>query len=234
MTAQKRNKSIYTGVAILLVGLIWLLRKMGLELPYWLLSWEMLLIAIGAIIGIDTKFKNPTSYILMAIGSVFLIDDVFGIPFRVMDYFWPLLVITVGLVIIFQSRIRAKRVAFNGGGGDSAKGDKLDTISVFNGVKRSVLSKDFQGGEVVTIFGGTELNLMQADFTGHRHLEVTVLFGGAKLIIPRNWEVRPEVTTIFGGVDDKRLSAVEIITEDDKILTITGTVVFGGLDIVNY
>ncbi len=230
MTAQKRNKSIYTGVVILLIGVVWLLRRAGLELPYWLFSWEMLLIAIGAVIGIDTKFKNPTSYILMIIGGVFLIDDVFGIPFRVMDYFWPLLVITVGLIIIFQSRIRAKRININAGG----SGDKLDSVSVFNGVKRNITSKSFQGGEVVTIFGGTELNLMQADISGHSHLEVTVLFGGAKLIIPRNWEVRPEVTTIFGGVDDKRLSAVEIVTEDDKILTITGTVVFGGLDIVNY
>lgn len=231
MTAQKRNKSIYTGVAILIVGLIWLLRKMGVDLPYWLLSWETLLIGIGLIIGIDTQFKNPTSYILMTIGGVFLIDDIFGIPFRVMDYFWPLLVIAVGLTIIFQSRLRNKRMQFGTSSGD---GDKLDTISVFNGIKRSVSSKDFQGGEIVTIFGGTELNLTQADFVGNINLEVTVLFGGAKLIIPRNWELRPEVTTIFGGVDDKRVQAVEIVTEDDKILTITGTVVFGGLDIVNY
>ncbi len=232
MTAQKRNKSIYTGIAILIVGLIWMLRKMGVYMPYWLLSWETLLIGIGLFIGLDSKFKNPTSYILMTIGGVFLIDDIFGIPFRVMDYFWPLLVIIIGLVIIFQSRLRSKRMEFNSSG--PKDGAKLDSVSVFNGVKRQVNSKTFEGGEVVTIFGGTELNLMNADFVGHANLEITVLFGGAKLILPRNWEVRPEVTTIFGGVDDKRSSAIEIVTEDDKVLHITGTVVFGGLDIVNY
>jgi len=232
MTTQSKNKSVYTGVVILIIGLVWLLRRMGVYLPYWVFSWETLLIAIGLIIGIDNKFRNPASYILIAIGSVFLIDDIFAINFNIFQYFWPLLVIGVGLTIIFQARFRGSRIAksFQNVPGS---GEQLDITSVFNGVKRNVDSKSFLGGEIVTIFGGTEINLMQADFEGTINLDSTVVFGGLKLIVPKNWEIRTEVTSIFGGVDDKRQSAVNVLP-DDKVLVITGTVLFGGLDIVNY
>jgi predicted membrane protein len=230
MTAHSKNKSVYTGIVILVIGLIWLLRRMGVYLPYWIFSWETLLIAIGLIIGIDNKFRNPASYILIAIGSVFLINDIFQIEFNVFQYFWPLLVMGVGLTIIFQSRFRKSRAVI---GSDSNHGEQLDITSVFNGVKRNVNSKSFNGGDVVTIFGGAEINLMQADFEGQIQIDATVVFGGLKLIVPKNWEVRTEATSIFGGIDDKRQSAVNVLP-DEKVLIISGTVLFGGLDIVNY
>jgi predicted membrane protein len=230
MTAQSKNKSVYTGIVILVIGVIWLLRRMGVYLPYWIFSWETLLIAIGLIIGIDNKFRKPASYILIAVGSVFLINDIFQIEFNIFQYFWPLLVIGVGLTIIFQSRFRKSRLLF---GSNADNGEQLDITSVFNGVKRNVNSKSFNGGDIVTIFGGAEINLMQSDFAGQIQIDATVVFGGLKLIVPKNWEVRTEATSIFGGIDDKRQSAVNVLP-DDKVLIISGTVLFGGLDIVNY
>ncbi|MBM3416907.1 MAG: hypothetical protein FJY20_10820 [Bacteroidetes bacterium] len=52
-----------------------------------------------------------------------------------------------------------------------------------------MLSKDFKGGDIVNIFGGTEFNLSQADIKGRVTLEVTTIFGGTKLIVPSHWEV---------------------------------------------
>ncbi|WP_421754861.1 LiaF transmembrane domain-containing protein [Croceimicrobium sp.] len=229
MSRHNRNKSIYVGVAILVIGVIMFLRKMNIYIPEWIWSFEMLLIGIGVAVGIDNKFRNPSSYILIGLGGLLLLDDIFYFDFNIWYYFWPLLVISIGLIIIFQSRFRAAKVDnFSGN-----EADKLDSVAIFNGVKRSINSKSFAGGEVVTIFGGTELNLMNADFEGTANLEMTVLFGGAKLFVPKNWEVRPEVTSIFGGVDDKRHSAIEVMP-DNKVLYLTGTVVFGGLEIVNY
>lgn len=229
MSRHNRNKSIYVGVAILVIGVIMFLRKMNIYIPEWIWSFEMLLIGIGVAVGIDNKFRNPSSYILIGLGGLLLLDDIFYFDFNIWYYFWPLLVISIGLIIIFQSRFRAAKVDnFSGN-----EADKLDSVAIFNGVKRSVNSKSFAGGEVVTIFGGTELNLMNADFEGTANLEMTVLFGGAKLFVPKNWEVRPEVTSIFGGVDDKRHSAIEVMP-DNKVLYLSGTVVFGGLEIVNY
>lgn len=225
----RSKKAIITGSVILLVGIIWLLRKAGVYIPHYLLGWEMILILIGLAIGVDNKFRNPASYVLIAIGGVFLIDDVFAIPFHVMEYFWPLLVIFIGLMVL----IRPNRKS--GVEGAKAEGpfDKLDLVSIFNGTKRNVQTKQFRGGETVTIFGGTELNLLQADMQQPVVLETTTIFGGTKLIVPRDWEVRTEATAIFGGVEDKRVSAVEVVSEE-RVLIITGTVIFGGVDIVSY
>lgn len=35
-------------------------------------------------------------------------------------------------------------------------------------------------------------------------LEITTIFGGTKLIIPSNWEIKSEAVMIFGGIEDKR------------------------------
>jgi len=230
MSTQQRNKSIYLGVALLGVGVIWFLRQMGVRFPDWLWSIETLMITIGITVGIGSKFRNPTSYILIILGGLLLLDDWFYIDFNIWHYFGPLLVIVVALTIIFQSKARTSKVdSFSG-----SEEDKLDSISVFNGVKRNINSKAFAGGEVVTVFGGTELNFMNADIQGAAHLELTTLFGATKLFVPQNWEVRPELTSVFGGVDDKRHSAVSVMPDADKVLYLSGTVAFGGLEIVNY
>ena len=37
------------------------------------------------------------------------------------------------------------------------------------------------------MFGGAEINFMQADIQGRVELEVNQVFGGTKLIVPAHW-----------------------------------------------
>lgn len=116
---------------------------------------------------------------------------------------------------------------------DSNAEDVIESTCIFSGTKKSVLSKNFKGGEVVTIFGGTELNFMQADIEGSAKLEIEQVFGGTKLLIPPHWEIKSELVTIFGSLEDKRpLPAVG--AERTKTLILIGTTVFGGIDIRSY
>ncbi|HEY0610067.1 MAG TPA: LiaF domain-containing protein, partial [Chitinophaga sp.] len=111
--------------------------------------------------------------------------------------------------------------------------DLVNALAVFGGDNRVVLSKNFQGGDITSIFGGSEVNFTQADFTGTVVVEATAVFGGIELIVPANWEVKMEVNTIFGGVEDKR--PVELMGPNpDKMLVIRGTCVFGGIEIKSY
>lgn len=227
---QKRRKGLITGGVILLIGVVWLLNEVGVYLPGWLFGWEMILIVIGLAIGVDNKFTNPASYILILIGGVFLLDEIFYLPFNIFQFFWPVLVIVIGLLIILRPSRKRKNREWEE---SDSPYDKLDLVAVFNGTKRTVLSKNFVGGETVTVFGGTEINLLQADLQHEVVLDCTAVFGGLKLIVPRHWDVRVEATSIFGGVEDKRSSAVDVVPEE-KILIITGTVLFGGIDVVSY
>ncbi len=66
--------------------------------------------------------------------------------------------------------------------------DYLDTTAFFGGVHKKIMSKNFKGGDIVTIMGGTELDLSQADFTGMVKLNVVQIIGATKIIVPAHWE----------------------------------------------
>ncbi|MBW7839431.1 MAG: hypothetical protein H3C36_07295, partial [Chitinophagaceae bacterium] len=65
-------------------------------------------------------------------------------------------------------------------------------------------------------------------------LEINNVFGGTKLVVPSDWNVKNEVTAIFGGIDDKRKYLANIVPDPEKSLLIKGSCLFGGIDIVSY
>jgi hypothetical protein len=116
--------------------------------------------------------------------------------------------------------------------GDATQETTIDVVSIFAGIKKRVLSKQFAGGDIVCVFGGAEINLTNADFVSPVMLDLTMVFGGTKLIVPSNWEVRSEVAAIFGGVDDKRPQSSNAIPE--KTVLLNGTLMFGGVEINSF
>ena len=128
-----------------------------------------------------------------------------------------------------------------GGGSTSTTGsgyagysseDYLDTTAFFGGVHKKIVSKNFRGGDIVTIMGGTELDLSQADFTGMVRLDVVQIMGATKIIVPAHWEVRTDVTAIFAGFEDKRQQPT--VNNPEKVLFIDGTSLMGGIELRNF
>ena len=99
--------------------------------------------------------------------------------------------------------------------------------------EKIVLSKNFKGGEVNCFMGGAEINLTQCDIKQPVKLEINTVFGGTKIIVPSDWDVRSEATTVFGGVEDKRSVATGMPTPG-KTLIIEGNCFFGGIEIKNF
>jgi hypothetical protein len=56
--------------------------------------------------------------------------------------------------------------------------------------------------------------------------------GGTKIIVPAHWEVRSQVTAVFAGFEDKRQQPAAI--NQEKILILEGTSIFGGIELKNY
>ncbi|WP_336516263.1 LiaF transmembrane domain-containing protein [Pollutibacter soli] len=109
----------------------------------------------------------------------------------------------------------------------------LEVVSIFGNVRKNIMSKNFRGGEIVTVFGGADINLIHADFNETTNIEAVNIFGGTKLFIPSSWEVKSEVVSIFGGVEDKRhFSSLSVIPE--KTLVLQGFCMFGGIEIKSY
>lgn len=119
---------------------------------------------------------------------------------------------------------------------DGSKKDSSDYLNVealFCGLKRKVMSKDFKGGEITTVFGGSDIDLMHADIQEQAVLKVSVVFGGVKLIVPPHWDVELGVSNLAAGVEDKRYFQ-QTDQDPQKKLVITGSVIFGGIDISSY
>jgi predicted membrane protein len=241
--AMHRRGSIWTGVFILLIGVAFLIRNTVTGLPPWVFSWPSFLIVFGFFIGIRHNFKGVAWFIMMAVGAVFLYERI--VPdIAVRQYIWPMALIVVGLFFILRPWRRGmhgsekKNAGVPGADllGDEetwSSEDFVDSTSIFGGAKKNIISKNFKGGDLVNIFGGTDLDLTQADFTGTAVIELTTIFGGTKLIIPSNWSIKSDAVIIFGGLEDKRKMPT-ISDNPDKTLVLKGTVIFGGIDIKSY
>jgi len=247
MEGRIRGSRIGSGVFLVLAGLLLLAYKMGAPLPGWIFTWPVLLIGIGLLTGIKSRFHNPGSFILILIGSVFFIEQ--SVPgVDIGNYIGPIIMIGLGILFILRprhhsfGRYRRERwqrnfmeSGMNPNNYIPSKGNEeyLDVHSVLGGVKKNIQSKNFKGGEIVCFMGGAEINLMQADIQGTVVLEVNNVFGGTKLIIPANWNVQIEISATFGGVEDKRNFQSNPPDQDKKII-LKGSCLFGGIEIANY
>ncbi|PJJ80111.1 LiaF transmembrane domain-containing protein [Mucilaginibacter auburnensis] len=111
--------------------------------------------------------------------------------------------------------------------------EHLDAVAIFGSVKKTIYSKNFQGGEIVNVFGGAEIDFTQADISGRVYIDVTQVFGGVKMIVPAHWTVVSDVAAVFAGFDDKRVRNT-IPQDANKILVVKGTSIFAGVDIRSY
>lgn len=235
--------NIIAGVFLVLAGLIWLASSTHiLNFPYWVLSWPMLLIAFGLFSGICHRFRGAGWLILTAIGAFFLLDRILP-DHSFVGYFWPLVVMAAGLIIIFRPRRHRRDLvsdheetegepADNNSMTKPSSNDVVDITAVFGGVKKKMISKQFRGGDMVAVFGGAELDLTQADIQGRVMIDSFNMFGGTKLLVPADWDVQSDIVAIFGGVDDKRPPVAHV--DRSKVLFLDGTCLFGGIEIRSY
>ncbi len=247
--AHRRGK-IAGGLVLLTAGTLFLAREMGTEFPHWVFSWKMILIAIGLISAFKHGFRRMGWLIPITVGVAFIVADLYP-EFSIKPFILPVVLILAGLFFIFKPSRRHHRHywhhrrygrhysasamgASRSNEGNTEQHDYLDTTSFLGGVKKNVISKMFRGGEITNVFGGSEINLMQADFAEQATLDITQVFGGTKLIIPSHWQIRTTVVTVFGGVEDKRIVKPGPENEKAKLLILEGSNFFGGIEISSY
>lgn len=256
------NSDITAGIIILIVGSVLLLKALGFWFPAWFTTWPMILIAVGIVILVKNKFQTGFGAFMILFGGFWLIQVNFGFPYNLRPYLIPGGLILLGLYLIakrrsdnqrfneeFFSSLSSKKAepvgtispesnqeynkeyrknyAFN----DSS--DLVNAQALFTGIERRILSKNFKGGKTSAIFGGTEIDLSQADLAEGAMLNVEVAFGGVKLIVPSHWELQINVSNVFAGVEDKRTYS-QVPVDPTKVLKIYGSVIFGGLEIKSF
>ena len=233
-----RSGRVMGGIFIVFLGVIFLMRQAGVHIPYLKFSWETILIAVGLYLGFRHSFKGFGWAVPIIIGLVFLTKDYYP-ELEVHRYIWPVAIIAVGLLMILKkNRVGTDRhwKSWDGSTTETTGDDFLDSTVIFGGVKKNIISKNFRGGEAVTVFGGTEINLTQADVPTPIVLDLTQVFGGTKLLVPPHWKIQSQdVVCILGGVEDKRpIMSDPSGIDSNKVLILKGTCILGGIDIKSY
>jgi predicted membrane protein len=229
MEKRKLEGRSILGIILVLIGVGLIARNMNFipdALARDLFSWPMILVVLG-IIFLSSKANHTSGWILLLLGVLFLLPKITGFPYSLGEVFWPVIFIALGLLILFKSLggIKRRKSPTTSGSGV----DCIDEVAILGGNERKINSQSFKGGQVTSIFGGSQVNLLDAGLApGENVMDVFNLFGGSTFIVPKDWNIKVEVVSILGGFADKRLGTESAASEADSVLIIKGLALFGG------
>ncbi len=231
--SRNTRAHLVLGIVLVLLGLA-VLAEIVDAVPWRtrdiIFSWQMILIVLG-VIFISSRESKSTGYILLAIGVFFIMPKFFDVPHFWRSLFWPSILILVGLLIIFGKGRCSHHSRRNL---SSSEEDILDDVAIFGGSEQILHSKNFQGGKITNIFGGAKYDMRKVVLAeGKNYLEITMIFGGSKFILPEGWDIKLEVTSVFGGFSDKRERSI-IVPDSSRQLIIRGVAIFGGGELTNF
>src|SRR5579872_1184564 len=201
--------------------------------------WPVAPIAIGVAKLLDTKGIAGQIWAAMwiLVGAAFLLDNL-GIWQLRWGAIWPLALVAFGIGTLVNSleHQRASGGPVIGSSQGSTSDKTLREWATFGGIKRRVDTNDFQGGEMVAVFGGIEIDLRRAQIApGNKEvvIDANATFGGIELRVPENWTVIMRGIGVFGGYEDKTIPPRESDRATAPRLVIKGYAVFGGVSVQN-
>lgn len=210
------------GILLIALGGVLLLDQAGIVdagsiIGRW---WPMLIIALGAGQLLEQRRLNVGPLIVIAVGTLLLIDQLDVVSISIWRIIWPLVLIVIGLGIVFR---RASHLP-------PGRPDEVVSVSAFfSGNDVVSTSTNFRGATLTAMFGGVSLDLRQAHLAPEgATVSMTAAFGGAALLVPRGWRVVAAGTPIFGGFENK---ATEPGTPSSPVLKVDATVMFGGAEV---
>jgi predicted membrane protein len=202
-------KGIFHGVGLLLVGGIFLLRRMDIGYINGENIWAVVLLTAGILIVVKACFwKKCHSG-----------ND----PEKVKECYENHSFARCSYGELRESKHKNHNSA-----------DFVERNYIFGSSRERVESQTFKGGEVNCIFGGSVLDLTSAQLAdGANYLEVNCVFGGVELHVPSDWSVEIRQTAIFGGFVDRRAKSSFEVNDNRKLILVL-TAVFGGGEIKNH
>jgi hypothetical protein len=184
-----------------------------------------LFVLVGAYALVTSGFRNFVGpVIVIGVAGAWQLVELDVVTGDQVVQFWPLLVVLFGLSLVV-GRMRSTATAVD----DSY----LDAFAVFGGTEKRSTSKTFVGAALTAVFGGSTIDLRDAKIAEKpARVSVTALFGGAEVVVPREWNVRLDVLPILGAATDERARFERDVAGDDAVdLVVEGFVAFGGVSV---
>ncbi len=224
---MKRVTSVIWGVILIVAGALFALNALGItNIDVFFDGWWTLFIIIPCTIGLITDSDKVGNAIGVAVGVFLLLccQDILGF-----DMLWklavPVIIVIIGIKMVFGSIFQNKAPKII----DElrTKGNQLKSgCAIFSGQNLNFEGESFEGAELTAVFGGVKCDLRNAVITKDCAIQAEAIFGGVTIFVPDNINVKVNSISLFGGVTNKTKTKKDAVT-----LHISGTCIFGGVDI---
>lgn len=214
---------IWIAASLLVVAALFALEALeavdtGAVLADW---WPAFIIGAGALqLALGRPRRWFGSAVLMLVGGVGLALTT-GVLSSVTSAMWAVVFAALGLAVIVRGVSRRQ---------SSLDTDRVDSLVLFGGREVASHSKSFRGGSVSSVFGGTELDLRDAELAPDATLEVLTAFGGTEISVPYGWRVELQGIPIFGGFENATAHDVDL-SPDAPVLAVDAVALFGGIEV---
>lgn len=232
MSHKSPQQRVVLGAVLALLGLAFLLDNFHVFDAGRVISfWPVVFIVVGGL-KLAQPQRNKDYVIgggLVLVGVALTLEHMGIISVRWRDL-WPLMLIGVGIMVIFKGPLRDRfgPVDSSAPTGMSDSG-QLSLTTFMSGSQIKIEAQNFRGGEMTVLMAGVDLDLRNAAMPADATVHVFVVMGGVEITVPTDWTVVFQGTPLMGGVEDKTVPSAN----PTKRLTITGTVVMGGIEIRN-
>lgn len=225
---KKGCNGLILGIILVLLGIILGLNALEItNINIFFNGWWTLFIIIPSLIGLIKNEEKLDSFIWLLIGLLLLliVNDVIS-----MDLVWklsiPVVLLLIGLSIIYKSFTRNKNLKEIK---KIVSKDQEMTYYTATFSKNLVkVDDEFINSEINAVFGEVVIDLSGAKIKEDIIINSTTVFGGIRLIVPKDVIVKTTSTSIFGGTNNK---AIDSENKNAKIIYVNATNVFGGADI---
>ncbi len=228
------------GTLIIAIGVFLLLNNLGLMRfrDIWDYA-PLVLVFLGAVRLIEAEGRPLGTIfggLLAGAGGLWFANNMewLHIDHRVVA---PVIVMAVGTIFLVRA-IERQRFMSSAADAPACAGTVgeysiLHDWALFGGVKRRVTSQAFQGGELMAMFGGVEIDLRGAALAREEVvIDASAMFGGVEMKVPTTWTVVVKGTGVFGGYEDKTLPPSNPQGTPQR-LVVNGIAMFGGVVVGN-
>ncbi len=226
---MKKSNRIIWGVVLVLLGLFYALKALGVLVGSLFFSgWWTLFIIIPCLIGLFTdrdKFGNVFG-LLLGIFLLLCCQDVlsFSLLFKLAV---PIIIVIIGVKMIFggfaNRRSNALIQEMNKNGHEMKSG-----FAAFSGNTLNFDGEVFEGVELNAVFGGVKCDISHAIIEKDCVINANATFGGIDIILPDRVNLKIASNSLFGGVSNKR---PVFVSTDAPTIYINCTCMFGGVDL---
>ena len=200
---RHQRAGVLFGSVVLAVGVILLLNQQGIVdagqiFPFF---WPVVLLAGGLLsLTRSTASGGRVWGGILTTAGILLFLDRLGYARFSFHALWPLVLIGVGITLVWRTLEGNAPVSSD----PVPDANLVNQFAAFGGGELKSDAKDFRGGEVLTVFGGYQVDLRKAAIArSPAILHANAMFGGIEIRVPRSWRVVLDGLPLLGGYSDE-------------------------------